>query len=77
MCMGTIIVYNMRTQKLKFVAPMPEQIGITTKHFPKGQEPHIEICHHQMLGELDQIDDIYIYFLEFRLSVRLSTYPTA
>ncbi len=30
------LVYNLRTQKLKFVAPMPEQIGTTTMHFPEG-----------------------------------------
>ncbi len=29
------IVYNMNTQKLKFVACMPEQTGISTMHFPE------------------------------------------
>ena len=27
------IVYALRTQKLKFIAPMPEQIGIPAMHF--------------------------------------------
>ena len=29
------VVYDMGTQKMKFVAPMPEQIGTSTMHFPE------------------------------------------
>ncbi len=29
-----MIVYNLRTQNFSFVAPIPEQIGTTTMHFP-------------------------------------------
>ncbi len=28
-----LLVYNLRTQNLKFVAPMPEQTGTPTMHF--------------------------------------------
>ena len=29
------IVYGLRTQNLNFVAPIPEQLGTTTMHFPE------------------------------------------
>ena len=29
------IVYDLRTQNLSFVAPIPEQTGTTTMHFPE------------------------------------------
>ncbi len=29
------IVYDLRAQKLSFVAPIPEQIGTSTMHFSK------------------------------------------
>ena len=32
------VVYDLRTQKLKFAAPRPEEIGITTVHFHEGSE---------------------------------------
>ena len=30
-----ILVYDLRTQNLSFVAPIPEQTGTTTMHFPE------------------------------------------
>ena len=32
---GPVLVYHLRTQNLRFVAPMPEQIEIITIHFSK------------------------------------------
>ena len=29
------LVYDLRTQNLSFVAPIPEQTGTTTMHFPE------------------------------------------
>ncbi len=37
-----LVVYRLRTQNLRFVAPMPEQIGTTTMHFSKVSEKCIE-----------------------------------
>ncbi len=31
----TLIVYDLKTQNLNFVAPVPKQIGTTTMHFPE------------------------------------------
>ncbi len=33
-----VLVYRLRTQNLRFVAPMPEQIGAITMHFSKVSE---------------------------------------
>ena len=34
-CPETVIVYDLRTQNLNFVAPIPEQTETTTVHFPE------------------------------------------
>ncbi len=40
-----MVCYNIiGTEKLRFVAPMPEQIGTPTMHFSKG---HVKIFQHQ------------------------------
>ncbi len=42
------VVYDLRAQNLRFVAPMPEQIGTTTLHFPEvsGGTYQKEKCEH-------------------------------
>ena len=52
----SILVYQLRTQSLRFVAPMPEQIGTPTMHFPEVSGDTYKKFTSPKLGEMDQID---------------------
>ena len=50
------MVYDLRTQNLRFVAPMPEQIGTTTVHFREASGGTYQKFSSPKLGEPGQID---------------------
>ncbi len=45
----TLIVYDLRTQNLNFVSPVPEQIGTTTMHFPEVSGVRLVTSRSQMV----------------------------
>ncbi len=51
-----IIVYDLRAQNLRFVAPMPEQIGTPTMHLLEVSGGTYKKFSSPKLGELGQID---------------------
>ncbi len=57
------IVYRLRTQNLRFVAPMPEQMGTPTMHFPEVSGDTYQKFTSPKLGEMDQIDIFQNYML--------------
>ncbi len=50
------VVYDLRAKNVKFVAPMPEQIGTPTMHFPEVSGDTYQKFSSPKLGELSQID---------------------
>ncbi len=50
------IVYRLRTKHLRFVAPMPEQVGTTTMHLAEVPGETCQKFTSPNLGEMDQID---------------------
>ena len=50
------IVYQLRAENLTFVAPMPEQDGTLTMHFPEVSGGTYQKFSSPKLGELGQID---------------------
>ena len=51
-----VIVYDLRAQNLRFVAPMPEQSGTPTMHFLEVSGGTYQKFSSPKLGELGQID---------------------
>ncbi len=54
------LVYRLRTKKLIFVAPMPEQVGTPTMHFLDVPGDTCQKFTSPKLGEMDLIDAIQI-----------------
>ncbi len=55
-CFIRLIVYRLGAQNLTFVAPMPEQVGTLTAHFPEVSGGTYQKFSPPKLGELGQID---------------------
>ncbi len=51
-----IVVYQLMAKNLTFVAPMPEQVGTLTMHFPEVSGGTYQKLSSPKLGELGQID---------------------
>ncbi len=50
------LVYRLRTKNVRFVAPMPEQVGTPTMHLPDVPGDTCQKFTSQKLGEMDKID---------------------
>ncbi len=57
------LVYRLRTQNLRFVAPMPEQIATPTMLFPVVSGGAYQKFTSPKLGKMDQIDIFQNYML--------------
>ncbi len=51
-----ILAYDLRSQNLSFVAPIPEQTGTTTMHFPEVSGGKYQKLPEWKLGEIGQIN---------------------
>ncbi len=52
----TVLVYDLGTLKLRFVAPMPEHSGTPTMHFPEVSQGTYQRFSSPKLRKLDQTD---------------------
>ncbi len=58
-----VLVYDLRAQNLRFVAPMPEQIGTTAMHFLEVSGGTYKKFSSPKLGKLGQIDCFQYHML--------------